>query len=124
DIANKTITVQNIKSGEVFADQYDKLVLTTGSWPIIPPIPGIESNNVILCKTYNQAKEIIARKTDKKKITVVGGGYIGIELVEAFANDDKEVTLIDGLDRVLNKYLDPEFTDILEDEISRHNVNI
>ena len=124
DILNKTITVQDLKSGETSEDQYDKLVLTTGSWPIIPPIPGIESNNVILCKTYNQAKEIIARKTDKKKITVVGGGYIGIELVEAFANDGKEVTLVDGLDRVLNKYLDPEFTDILEDEIGQHNVNI
>lgn len=61
--------------------------------------------NVLLCKNYNQAKEIIARKDDKKKIVVVGGGYIGIELVEAFANDGKEVTLVDGLDRILNKYL-------------------
>jgi len=43
----------------------------------------------------------------------VGGGYIGIELVEAFANEGREVTLLDGLDRILNKYLDPEFTDIL-----------
>src|SRR5699024_7457063 len=79
---------------------------------------------VVLCKNYNQAQEIIARKVDKTKITVVGGGYIGIELVEAFATDGKEVTLIDGLDRILNKYLDPEFTDILEDELRNRGVKI
>lgn len=124
DVNKKTLSVENLKTGEFFDDSYDKLVLTTGSWPIIPPIPGIESKNVVLCKNYNQAKEIIARKTDKKKITVVGGGYIGIELVEAFANDNKEVTLVDGLDRVLNKYLDHEFTSVLEEEIKNHNVKI
>ena len=124
DTKNKTVVVENMATGEEFEDSYDKLILTMGSWPIIPPIPGIDSKNVVLCKNYNQAKEIIARKSDKKKITVVGGGYIGIELVEAFANDDKEVTLIDGLDRILNKYLDSEFTNILEEEISNHNVKI
>ncbi|MDE1547964.1 FAD-dependent oxidoreductase [Jeotgalibaca caeni] len=124
DLDGKKLTVENMKSGETFEDSYDKLVLTTGSWPIIPPIEGINSKNVVLCKNYNQAQEIIARKTDKKKITVVGGGYIGIELVEAFANDDKEVTLVDGLDRILNKYLDPEFTDVLEGELKNQGVNI
>ena len=71
DINNKRLAVENLKTGEQFEDSFDKLVLTTGSWPIIPPIPGIESKNVVLCKNYNQAQEIIARKTDKQKITVV-----------------------------------------------------
>ena len=124
DTKTKKITVENMTTGEEFEDSYDKLVLTMGSWPIIPPIDGINSKNVVLCKNYNQAKEIIERKTDKQKITVVGGGYIGIELVEAFANDGKDVTLIDGLDRILNKYLDPEFTDVLEEEIGNHGVKI
>lgn len=124
DTENKIVSVKNLQSGETFEQAYDKLVMTTGSWPIIPPIKGIESKNVVLCKNYNQAQEIIARKVDKTKITVVGGGYIGIELVEAFANDGKEVTLIDGLDRILNKYLDSEFTDVLEDELRNHGVKI
>ena len=124
DTAAKTVSVKNLVTGEEFQDTYDKLVLTIGSWPIIPPIEGIQSKNVLLCKNYNQAKEIIARKDDKKKIVVVGGGYIGIELVEAFANDGKEVTLVDGLDRILNKYLDSEFTDILEDDLRAHGVKV
>ncbi|CZQ91532.1 pyridine nucleotide disulphide reductase class-i signature [Trichococcus palustris] len=124
DTAAKTVAVKNLVTGEEFEDTYDKLVLTTGSWPIIPPIEGIQSKNVLLCKNYNQAKAIIACKDDKKKIVVIGGGYIGIELVEAFANDGKEVTLVDGLDRILNKYLDPEFTDVLEDDLRKHGVKI
>ncbi len=124
DTEQKQITVRNIKTDEVFTESYDKLVLTIGSWPIIPPIAGLDLDNVQLCKNYNQAKEIFEKKNDKKKIVVVGGGYIGIELVEAFANEGREVTLIDGLDRILNKYLDPEFTDILTDELKDHGVKV
>ena len=124
DTKAKKLTVKDLKTGEETEDTFDKLVVTTGSWPIIPPIEGIKSKNVVLCKNYNQAKEIIARKEDKKKITVVGGGYIGIELVEAFAEDGKEVTLVDGLDRILNKYLDSEFTTVLEDDLRERGVKV
>ena len=124
NVEDKTVTVTNLLTNESFTDSYDKLVLTTGSWPIIPPIPGIQSENILLCKNYNQALEIIARKNEAKRIAVIGGGYIGIELVEAFVDSGKEVVLIDGLDRILNKYLDPEFTDVLEDDLRSRGVTI
>lgn len=124
DVESKTVSVTNLLTNESFTESYDKLVLTTGSWPITPPIPGIESNNILLCKNYNQAKEIIARKEEANRVVVVGGGYIGIELVEAFVESGKEVILVDGLDRILNKYLDPEFTDILEDDLKNRGVTI
>lgn len=124
NVEDKTVTVTNLLTNESFTDSYDKLVLTTGSWPIIPPIPGIQSENILLCKNYNQALEIIARKDEAKRIAVIGGGYIGIELVEAFVDSGKEVVLIDGLDRILNKYLDPEFTDVLEDDLRSRGVTI
>ncbi|WP_034550756.1 FAD-dependent oxidoreductase [Carnobacterium funditum] len=124
DTVAKKIVVENIKTGEVFEESYDKLVNTTGSWPIIPPIPGIDHKNILLCKNYNQANELIAKSKDAKKITIVGGGYIGIELVEAFAESGKEVTLIDGLDRILNKYLDKEFTDVLEADLQKRGIKM
>ncbi|WP_159721833.1 FAD-dependent oxidoreductase [Enterococcus sp. CSURQ0835] len=120
----KQVTAKDLKSGAVSTVEYDKLVMTTGSWPIIPPIPGIDSKNVLLCKNYNQAKEIIAKTDDAKKVAVVGGGYIGIELVEAFAEKGKTVTLIDGLDRILNKYLDKPFTDLLEKELQAQGITL
>ena len=114
DTEAKTVTVEDLLTHEVTTDTYDKLVMTSGSWPIVPPIPGIESENIQLCKNFNQAQEIIAKSADAKRVTIVGGGYIGIELVEAFIEKGKEVVLIDGLDRILNRYLDKPFTDKLE----------
>lgn len=117
DTVKQTVTAEDLKTGQQETVAYDKLVMTTGSWPIVPPIPGIDSKHVFLCKNYNQANEIIKHSAEAKKIVVVGGGYIGIELVEAFIENGKDVTLIDGVDRILNKYLDQPFTDILEQEL-------
>lgn len=124
NIQEKRVTVKDLQTGEVTENSYDKLVITTGSWPILPPFEGYNLDNVLLCKNYNQAKEIFKRKGDAQKVAVIGGGYIGIELVEAFALEGKEVTLIDGLDRVLNKYLDVEFTDVLQEELRQRNVTV
>jgi len=120
----KKVVASNLDTGEAIEVSYDKLVNTTGSWPIIPPIPGIDSKNILLCKNYDQAKEIIHQAEKAKKIVIVGGGYIGIELVEAFRESGKEVTLIDGLDRILNKYLDKEFTDILEKDLTERGITL
>jgi NADPH-dependent 2,4-dienoyl-CoA reductase/sulfur reductase-like enzyme len=124
DVKEKTITAKDLKTGEIETVTYDKSVMTTGSWPIVPPIDGIQSENILLCKNYNQANEIIEKAKSANKIVIVGGGYIGIELVEAFAESGKEVTLIDGLDRILNKYLDKPFTDVLESELEKQGVTL
>ncbi|MGX7420581.1 FAD-dependent oxidoreductase [Carnobacterium gallinarum] len=124
DTEKKSVLVEDIQNGGTFSVDYDKLVMTTGSWPIIPPIEGIKNKNILLCKNYNQANEIIKQAETAEKIVIVGGGYIGIELVEAFAESGKKVTLIDGLDRILNKYLDKEFTDVLEQDLQERGVTL
>ena len=76
-------------------------------------------------KSTTKQKKSLLRKLDKKKVVVVGGGYIGIELVEAFALEGKEVTLVDGLDRILNKYLGTQNSlDILETDLRERGVNV
>lgn len=124
DIVNKQVRVKDLNTGEEKIDQYDKLVMTTGSWPIIPPIDGINLDNILLSKNYNQANEIIERSKNVKNVTVIGAGYIGVELVEAFALNGKTVTLIDSEDRILNKYLDKEFTDVVEAEFAERNIRL
>lgn len=113
DFKNKKIKVTNLKTNEVFYDNYDKLVLASGSWPIKPPIPGIDLEGIKFSKLFQHAENIIETiKSDKvKNITVVGAGYIGIELVEAFYKHGKNVTLIEAQDRILCNYFDHEFTD-------------
>lgn len=110
DYDKKTVTVKNLTTNEISIDSFDKLVLSTGSWPIIPRIPGISSSNVLLSKNFNQANEIINQAKHAQKIVVVGAGYIGVELAEAFELLGKEVVLIDGEERIMPKYLDEEFT--------------
>ncbi|MDF2908683.1 MAG: dehydrogenase, partial [Herbinix sp.] len=124
DTEYKKIVAENLVTGEEMEVSYDKLVNTTGSWPIIPPIPGIDSKNILLCKNYEQANVIISKVKDANHVVIVGGGYIGIELVEAFRESGKEVTLIDGLDRILNKYLDKEFTDVLEKDLKDRGITL
>lgn len=110
DVEGKTVEVKNLETNETFTDSFDKLIVTTGSWPIMPPIEGIDKENIVLCKNYDHAKVIIEKAKQVENITVVGAGYIGVELVEAFEMLGKKVTLIDAQDRILPKYLDPEFT--------------
>ncbi|MBL4936876.1 FAD-dependent oxidoreductase [Clostridium sp. YIM B02515] len=124
DFDNKKLKVKNLKTGEEFEDSFDKLIITTGSWPIIPRIEGIDLENILLSKNFYHSNTIIEKAKSAKKITVVGAGYIGVELVEAFEMNGKEVTLIDSMDRILNKYLDKEFTDIAEETFKEHKIKL
>ena len=124
DYQNKTLEVRNLETDDVKTDHFDKLVIATGSWPIIPPIEGIRSENVLLSKNFNHANEIIAHASYVQKIAVVGAGYIGVELAEAFEMMGKEVILIDAEDRIMPKYLDKEFTDRAEKAFTDHGITL
>jgi NADPH-dependent 2,4-dienoyl-CoA reductase/sulfur reductase-like enzyme len=124
DTDAKTIQVRNLLTGGEFTDTFDKLVVTTGSWPIIPQMDGIDLENILLCKNYNHSKTIIEKAKNANRIAVIGAGYIGIELVEAFEQLGKQVTLIDNMERILYKYLDQEFTDVTEQALVDKGITI
>lgn len=124
DFETKKIKVRILESGEEFEDNYDKLILTCGSWPVVPRFEGGDLANILLCKNYDHAKDIIEKSHEAKKVVVIGGGYIGVELVEAFQMKGKEVTLIDTAERIMAKYLDKEFTEIAENEFIKHGINL
>ncbi|QEN06181.1 NADH oxidase [Thiospirochaeta perfilievii] len=113
DFKAKEVNIKNLETGDTFTDSYDKLVMATGSWPIKPPIPGIDNDGIKFSKLFQHAENIIETiKSDRvKNITVVGAGYIGIELVEAFYKHGKNVTLVEAQDRILCNYFDNEFTE-------------
>ncbi|MBS9775830.1 MAG: FAD-dependent oxidoreductase [Fusobacterium sp.] len=108
----KKIVYAEGKDGKKYEEAYDKLVLSTGSLPIEIPIPGRELENVQFVKLYQNAKEVIQKLENKpeiKKVAVVGAGYIGVELAEAFQLNGKEVHLIDSCDDCLSTYYDEIF---------------
>ncbi|WP_283679760.1 FAD-dependent oxidoreductase [Lentilactobacillus sp. Marseille-Q4993] len=124
DNTNKKITVKNLADGTEFEDSYDKLIATSGSWPVIPPIKGVDNPNVYLCKNYNHAQALFSKAAGAKRIIVIGAGYIGAELAEAYSKTDYEVTLIDGADRIMSKYFDKEFTDVIEEDFQKNGVTL
>ena len=124
DTEGHKLTARNLETGEEITDTYDKLIMTTGSWPIIPNFEGVGLENVLLCKNYNHSNTIIEKSKNVHHVTVVGAGYIGIELVEAFQMNGKEVTLIDAEDRILNKYLDAELTDRIQKSLTDKGIEI
>jgi NADPH-dependent 2,4-dienoyl-CoA reductase/sulfur reductase-like enzyme len=124
DFDNKKISVKNLLTCEVFEDTYDKLVLTLGSWPIVPNFEGGKLDNIVLCKNYDHAKDIIKRSENAKNVVVIGAGYIGVELAEAFEMQGKNTILIDAEERIMAKYLDKEFTDIAETEFKNKGIKL
>jgi NADPH-dependent 2,4-dienoyl-CoA reductase/sulfur reductase-like enzyme len=124
DFDKKSVTIYNMETEEEFEDTYDKLIITTGSWPVVPDIQGINLENILLSKNYEHSNMIIEKVKSAKNIAVVGAGYIGVELVEAFKTLGKNVSLIDGMDRILSKYLDKEFTDLAEKALKEHGIDI
>ncbi|MBN0919203.1 FAD-dependent oxidoreductase [[Mycoplasma] gypis] len=122
----KEVLVKNVLTGEEFSDHYDKLVFAGGTWPIEPPFPGREYKNILLSKLFQHAEEIVEKANDDKikNVVVVGAGYIGVELVEAFNIKGKQVTLIDLQERVTPNYFDKEFTDIMENNMKEAGVKL
>ncbi len=115
DIDSKTIKYKNLDTGEEGEETFDKIMITTGSWPVTPNVPGVNLEDIKLSKNFYHAKEIKEASKNSKNVVIVGAGLIGVELAEAFRENGKEVTLIDLENRMLAKYLDKDFSDEVED---------
>lgn len=125
----RKVKVRDLETGREFEDNYDKLIYAAGSWPVdIPGIPLESSNleNVDICKLYQHATELIRKADDPavRSVAVIGAGYIGVELAEAYLKKGKKVTLIDFETRVLARYFDQEFTRRLEDDIRKEGLTL
>lgn len=102
--------------GKDFKDSFDKLIIATGAEPVVPPLKNDQLDNIFTLKSPEDAKEILKALVDVQRVTIVGGGYIGLEMLEALLELRKEVRLIQRPERLLPKY-DREFTDLLEEEL-------
>ena len=94
--ASKIVTVKNLKTGELYPESYDKLVLSPGASPIIPEISGIESEKVFTLRNIPDTikiKQYIAENNPRSAV-IVGGGYIGVEMAENLRKAGLDVTII------------------------------
>lgn len=120
------IIIQDTITGETQEVEYDKLAITTGARPIIPSIKGINLKNIFSIRTLQDGINIRQKMLESKKAVILGGGYIGIELLEAFHANNIFTTMIEREDHILS-LLDPEISDLVKEEIlaiAKDNVDI
>ncbi|MGL5750843.1 MAG: CoA-disulfide reductase [Paraclostridium sp.] len=126
DTNAKKVTVRNVTTGEEFVDSYDKLMVASGASSIIPPIKNVKLENVSTLKSFDdgvKVKELI-NKEEVKNVAIIGAGFIGLEAVEAAKKLGKNVVVFQLEDRILPQVFDKEMTDILEEEIRKHDVDL
>lgn len=123
---DKKFVYATLENGQKVEESYDKLILATGSLPIVPPIPGRDLENVQLVKLFQNAEEVIKKleNPEIKTIAVVGAGYIGVELAEAFERHNKKVIVVDIANTSLSSYYDPEFSALMDKNLSDHGIKL
>ncbi|MFW6679975.1 H2O-forming NADH oxidase [Lacrimispora sp. AGF001] len=123
---DKKVVFATGKDGQSYQQPYDKLIIASGSLPISPNIEGTDLANVQFVKLYQNAKEVIEKLHESmiRNVVVVGAGYIGVELAEAFNRIGKKVTLIDNMSTCLSGYYDREFTDIMSKNLESHGIKL
>lgn len=122
---DKKVVVRNISTGDLIVDQYDRLMIATGASSIMPPIPGTWLKGVYALKSLEDGMALKAASEDPsvKDVVVIGGGYIGIEVVEAMVKLKKNVRCIEAADRILSSF-DAEIAELAAKEIKNHGVQL
>lgn len=112
------VLIEDIKTGTVEEVEYDRLAITTGARPILPPIKNIHLKNIFTVRKVQDGINIRnkIREPETKKAVIVGGGYIGIEMLEALYLNGIETTLIEMNEHILPIF-DPEMSDLVKEEI-------
>ncbi len=126
DFDNKKLRVKDLIQNMIIEESYDKLMIASGASSIIPPIKGIDSENVLTLKSMDDGNKLRALMENEnlKRVTVIGAGFIGVEAIEAAKKRGKEVTVVQLQDRILAEVFDEEITNLLEEEIRKHDVNL
>ncbi len=125
DTRYKVVSVKNLETGEVFRDTYDKLMVSTGANAVMPPVVGAEKSGIYPLKTMEDGillKEAV-NGYGVNNVVVIGGGYTGVEAVQAMRRLDKKVVLLEAAPRILATF-DEEVAAMAAKEIEHNGVTI
>ena len=118
----KTVSVRNLLTREVYEIDYDKLILSPGASPVVPPIPGVE--RAMTLRTVEDVERITARVGEKPaSAVVIGGGFIGVEIAENLMHRGIKTSLVEATPQVLAP-LDPEMATLVSKEMELQGVEL
>ena len=104
--------------------EYDRLVLTNGAHPFIPPIPGTTREGIHVLRTRQDANAILARLHFVKQAVCIGGGLLGLETAGALARQGLEVTVVEGFDWLLPRQLTPPAGRLLQQRLEAQGIAV
>lgn len=125
DPEKKTVTVHDLQKSTKYEETYDTLVLSPGSTPLKPPIPGINAKNIFSLWNIpdtDRIKDYVTRREIRKAV-VIGGGFIGIEMVENLHDLGVEVSLVEMADQVMAP-LDYEMAQLVHSHLQAQGVHL
>ena len=121
----KTVCVHNLETGELFEEEYDKLILSPGAKPTIPNMKGVNEDNVFTLRSVEDTfymKEYM-EKHQPKSVAIIGGGFIGIETAENLKEAGLEVTIIQHSEQLF-RLLDKDMAMILHAELEKQGIKL
>lgn len=125
DRENKEVTVKNVVTGKEHKESYDKLVLSPGAKAIVPPIKGISDINLFTVRNVVDIAKlnVFIKDNGAKNITVIGGGFIGVEVAENLKEAGYNVTLVEAMDQIMRTF-DYDMVQILHKSLYDNGVNL
>lgn len=123
DFNSKTVTVK--KDNDSIQHSYDKLIIATGAYPFLPPIPGIDNENIFILRNLRHGLNIKNFVLEKKpsSVILIGGGFISLELAESFIKLNMKVTILEKLDSIAS-LMSPEIQEIIAGILIENGVTI
>lgn len=121
----KTLLVKNLENGNIFSENYDKLILAPGAKPAVPPIPGVNSERIFTLRTVEDTFKIknFVNSEKPKSAVIIGGGFIGVELAENLSTLGIKTTVVEGASQLLSPF-DSDMAAFIHSEIRKSGINL
>lgn len=121
----KEVIVRNVVSGKEYTESYDKLILSPGAKAIVPPIKGMEDVKVFTVRNVVDIAKLncFIKENNSKNISVIGGGFIGIEVAENLKEAGYNVTLIEAMNQIMRPF-DYDMVQVFHKEMYDKGVNL
>jgi nitrite reductase (NADH) large subunit len=103
---------------------YDALLIATGARAALPPVPGIDRRGVFVLRTLDDTHELIAWLEGRRRVVVLGGGLLGLEIARALRGRGAEVEVVEFFDRLLPRQLDPAAAAILRAQFEKAGIGV
>lgn len=113
---SKQVLIEDLNNMRAFLVDYDKLIIATGARPTIPPIRNVDLKNIFTLRKIEDGIAIKKRALESKNAVIIGGGYIGIELLEALVKQNLHVTLFEYAPNIM-QHFDTDMSNLVYEQL-------